>query len=75
MKPVLTRGCDDCEDIKILQRLLHKLLPEEIEDNGHFGHYTESRVKKFQKEIGLSQDGQVDEIMWEAMLSKLAFLT
>jgi len=33
-------GSKSVEDIKVLQLCLNELLPDDVIDNGHFGHYT-----------------------------------
>eukprot|EP01016_Furgasonia_blochmanni_P001762 TRINITY_DN10699_c0_g1_i3.p1 TRINITY_DN10699_c0_g1~~TRINITY_DN10699_c0_g1_i3.p1 ORF type:complete len:618 (+),score=70.94 TRINITY_DN10699_c0_g1_i3:139-1992(+) len=74
LKSVLKIASEDMdkEDIRMLQRLLHKLLPDDpMEDNGHFGHYTEKMVQKVQREINVHPSGIVDDMTWDCFLVEL----
>lgn len=60
------------DDIKFLQESLNSLGNYGLTVNGTFDSSTESVVKAFQKNNGLSADGIVGQMTRNAILSKLA---
>ena len=66
--PVLKKGAKG-ESVRMLQILLNGLGCDCGEPDGSFGSKTETAVKKFQKEKGLTVDGSVGAKTWNALLA------
>eukprot|EP01017_Pseudomicrothorax_dubius_P024124 TRINITY_DN2567_c0_g3_i1.p1 TRINITY_DN2567_c0_g3~~TRINITY_DN2567_c0_g3_i1.p1 ORF type:complete len:169 (+),score=53.81 TRINITY_DN2567_c0_g3_i1:123-629(+) len=63
---------NDDNDVKMVQASLNRLMKEEyVPENGIFGHFTETLVKKLQEGIGLFPDGTVNEPFWKIMKFEL----
>lgn len=62
-------------DVVELQRLLTAIgiydpdIPEDADDDGHFGPATEAAVRGFQRAAGLNATAIVDEPTWDALYS------
>lgn len=65
---VLRRGDDDASEIRYLQELLiyRGFAPGRVD--GDFGPITETAVKTFQANRGITADGLVGRVTWEALL-------
>lgn len=48
---------------------MNELLPNDVIDNGHYGHYTEKLVKNAQEKYKLTPNGIVEEECWEIIFS------
>ncbi|MPZ84217.1 MAG: hypothetical protein GEV28_28975 [Actinophytocola sp.] len=67
-RAVLRRGHEDASEIRYLQELLtyRNFSPGRVD--GDFGPVTEAAVKAFQASHGLTDDGKVGRLTWEALL-------
>lgn len=66
---VLKYGIKD-NQVKTLQRLLNALGYSCGDVDGSFGPQTKAAVKKFQKAVGLDDDGSCGPLTWTAILTK-----
>ena len=68
MQFILKEG-DKGDSVKLLQLMLRSVLipRRKIAVDGDFGKRTAAAVKAFQKQIGLSEDGEVGPVMWTSL--------
>jgi len=58
-----------------MQKSLRILYPEQqILDNGHFGHYTESVIKNFQIKNKIAPSGILDQNLLNSFISKVLLI-